>query len=428
MNWQPLFAERSAHMRRSTVRELLKLLSQPGMISFAGGIPAPELFPIEDTARAAAKVLQNSGEEALQYGQTEGIPALRDWIASRYSRPTCQVRRENVMIVTGSQQALDLIGKVFINPGDRLLVESPTYLAALSAWRPWRPQFVAVPSDSEGVVTSDIGPLSDLGAKLMYLVPNFQNPQGTTLSLARRKELLRALDERTVLVEDNPYGELRYDGEPLPDLLELSARSGPGGQLQSCVIHLGTFSKVLAPGFRVGWVVAPEEVIDKLVRAKQAADLHTSTMCQHLVLELIRSGVLNRQIPRLREAYRSRRDAMLSALAAHLPAETKWTRPAGGMFLLVTLPKGTDAAALLARALKRNVAFVPGDDFYPDGSGQNTLRLNFSNANPQQIEEGVKRLAEALGEESHGSGSRADGETVSFSEKRSAELLSATAE
>ncbi len=426
MNWQPLFAERSAHMRRSTVRELLKLLSHPGMISFAGGIPAPELFPIEDTARAAAKVLRDCGEEALQYGQTEGLPALRDWIARRYTSPRCPIRRENVMIVTGSQQALDLIGKVFINPSDRLLVESPTYLAALSAWRPWRPQFVPVPSDSEGVVTNHVGPLLDLGAKLMYLVPNFQNPQGTTLSLARRKELLRAVDDRTIVVEDNPYGELRYDGESLPDLLELSVQSGPGGKLQSCVIHLGTFSKVLAPGFRVGWVIATEEVIDKLVQAKQAADLHTSTMCQHLVLELIRNGVLDRQIPRLREVYRSRRDAMLSALAAHLPTETKWTHPAGGMFLLVTLPEGTNASALLARALKKNVAFVPGDDFYPDGSGQNTLRLNFSNANPQQIEEGVKRLAEALIEELHSCGRTAEGETGSVSETRLAELLGVT--
>jgi 2-aminoadipate transaminase len=399
MKWLPLFAERTALMHRSTVRELLKVTARPGMISFAGGIPAPDLFPVREVAQAAAAMLQRHGDEALQYGETEGVAGLRDWIAARSSRPHFQVRRENVMIVTGSQQALDLIGKVFLDPGDRVLVENPTYLAMLSAWRPMLPTFVPLPSDADGMYVDALRPLPEGGAKLIYLVPNFQNPQGTTLSLPRRGQVLEQLREsQTILIEDNPYGELRYEGDPLPHLLELDATSGPGGELETRVIHLGTFSKVLAPGFRVGWVIAPAEVIDKLVQAKQAADLHTSTLCQHLVLELIRNGVLERQLPRLREAYGLRRDTMLAALAAHFPAGTTWTRPEGGMFLLVTLPEPIAAGTLLKRALAQNVAFVPGDDFHLDDQGRNTLRLNFSNATPEKIEEGVRRLGLVLAE------------------------------
>ena len=399
MKWQPLFAERTAQMRRSTVRELLKVTARPGMISFAGGIPAPELFPVKEIAQAAAAVLQHHGEQALQYGETEGVTGLRDWIAARFSRPHFQVRRENVMIVTGSQQALDLIGKVFLDAGNRVLVENPTYLAMLSAWRPLMPAFVPVPSDAEGVCADRLPPLLKRGAKLIYLVPNFQNPQGATLSLSRRRRLVELLRKsQTILIEDNPYGELRYTGEPLPHLLELDAANGSGGELETGVIHLGTFSKVLAPGLRVGWVIAPAEVIDKLVQAKQAADLHTSTLCQHVILEVIRRGALDRQIPRLREAYGLRRDSMLAALDAHFPAGTTWTRPDGGMFLLATLPAHIEAADLLKHALARNVAFVPGNDFHLDGQGRNTLRLNFSNATPERIAEGVKRLGAVLRE------------------------------
>lgn len=441
MNWQPLFARRTTQMRRSTVRELLKVTAQPGMISFGGGIPAPELFPVEEVARATATVLARSGEQALQYGETEGIAGLRDWVAARFSRPHYPVRRENVMIVTGSQQALDLIGKVFLDAGDRVLVENPTYLAMLSAWRPMLPEFVAIPSDGEGACVDALsqvmgqdrhqklrrvsglptGAQTTLSArdrdgepraemvirasrgggvaKLLYLVPNFQNPQGTTLSLPRRQRLVEQLrGSNTILVEDDPYGELRYAGEPLPSLLELDAVNGSTGELETRVIHLGTFSKVLAPGLRVGWVVAPAAVIDKLVQAKQAADLHTSTLCQHVVLELLRNEVLERQLPRLRAEYGRRRDTMLAALEARFPAGAKWTRPDGGLFLLVTLPAHVDAGELLKRALTQNVAFVPGDDFHLDGHGRNTMRLNFSNASPEKIEEGVRRLGGALAE------------------------------
>lgn len=447
MNWQRLFAQRTAQMRRSTVRELLKVTAQPGMISFAGGIPAPDMFPVWEVAQAAARVLQHRGEQALQYGETEGVAELRDWIATRFSRAHFQVRRENVLIVTGSQQALDLIGKVFLDAGDRVLVENPTYLAMLSAWRPLMPAFVPIPSDADGMCVDALPPLLRAGAKLIYLVPNFQNPQGTTLSLSRRRQLLDCVNRRchatgdvtqtlqsagsgdssiesirehgtrmsrdpanrdacattrsmprAIIIEDNPYGELRYSGDPLPHLLELDAVNQPGGGLDTCVVHLGTFSKVLAPGLRVGWVIAPAEVIDKLIEAKQAADLHTSTLCQHVILELIRDGVLERQIPRLREAYGLRRDTMHSALAVRFPEGSTWTRPDGGMFLLVTLPARIETGSLLERALVRRVAFVPGTDFHLDGQGHNTLRLNFSHATPERIEEGVKRLGSAVAE------------------------------
>ncbi|HEY9171897.1 MAG TPA: PLP-dependent aminotransferase family protein [Verrucomicrobiae bacterium] len=399
MNWQPLFAQRTAQMRRSTVRELLKVTAQPGMISFGGGIPAPELFPIEEVARATAAVLARFGEQALQYGETEGIAGLRDWVAARFSRPHCQIRRENVTIVTGSQQGLDLIGKVFLDAGDRVLVENPTYLAMLSAWRPQQPAFVPLCSDGDGACVDELPALAGPRAKLVYLVPNFQNPQGATLTLVRRRRLLDELrGSGTILVEDDPYGELRYAGEPLPSLLELDAANGAGGALETRVIQLGTFSKVLAPGLRVGWVIAPAAVIDKLVQAKQAADLHTSTLCQHVVLELLQNGVLERQLPRLRAEYGRRRATMLAALATHFPNEAHWTRPDGGLFLFVTLPPHIDASALLKRALAHNVAFVPGDDFHLDGQGRNTMRLNFSNATPEKIEEGIKRLGRVLAE------------------------------
>lgn len=405
MNWQPLFAERTGLMQRSAVRELLKVIVQPGMISFAGGIPASELLPVEETAKATAAVLQRHGAEALQYGETEGVSGLRDWIASSYSRAGFQIRRDNVMIVTGSQQALDLIGKIFLDPGDQVLVENPTYLAMLSAWRPLAPEFVAVPTDADGMCVDALPTLAKRNAKLIYLVPNFENPQGTTLSLTRRRQLIEWATGRTttpddtgttILIEDNPYGELRHSGEALPHLLELDALRRSDGELETCVIHLGSFSKTLAPGLRVGWVIAPTQVVDKLIQAKQAADLHTSTLCQHVILELIRNGVLERQLPRLREAYRLRRDTMLAAMAKHFPDGIKWTRPDGGMFLLVTLPEGVEANALLKRALVRKVAFVPGDDFHLDGSGRNTLRLNFSNARPDMIAEGVRRLGLCL--------------------------------
>lgn len=355
MNWANLFADRTRHMRRSAIRELLRCTRQPEMISFAGGLPAPEMFPLEEIHAAASRLPAS----ALQYGETEGVVELRDWVAERFKRP-----RENVLIVSGAQQGLDLLGRVLFNEGDPVEVENPTYLALLAAWRPLGVRFVRQ------------------NGKIAYTVPNYQNPQGTTLDLAQR----RALVERGIgIVEDDPYRELRFEGEPLPTLLELDRGEN--------VIHVSTFSKVLAPGLRVGWVIGPEAVIEKLVQAKQAVDLQTSTFNQMLILDLLRSGVWERQIPRLRSTYRERRDVMLAALEEHFPEGVTWTRPTGGMFLMVHLPADMNAAELLPACLAKNVAFVPGEEFHIDGMGKNTMRLNFSNAKPERIAEGIRRLA-----------------------------------
>jgi 2-aminoadipate transaminase len=395
MKWNDCFAERTKFMKRGAVRELLKLTSRPEIISFAGGLPAAEFFPADRVQEALTAVLRRAGGSCLQYAETEGIAGLRDWIAARFSRGPLKVTRENVLITSGAQQALDLLGRILLDPGDRVALESPTYLALLSAWRPLGVEFQPVPSDREGLrmdLLEDL--LKNRPPKIIYLVPNFQNPQGTTLARDRRERLALLLRGRQIpLVEDNPYGDLRYDGEPLPDVIESGLAEGAGGPLQSPVIHVGTFSKVLMPGLRVGWAIADSEVIEKLVQAKQAADLHTATLSQHLVLELVNRGFLEEFIPVLRETYRERRDLMLAALDRCFPAGVSWTRPQGGMFLLVTLPASMDAGALLPRAIAQGVAFVPGEEFHPDGRGRNTLRLNFSNARPDQIDTGIERLA-----------------------------------
>ena len=383
-------------MKLYAVRELLKITAQPDMISFAGGLPAEELFPLERCQIAAQTVLQRHGRQALQYGPTEGLPELRDWVARRFAALGMKLGRENVAIVSGAQQGLDLIGRVLLNPGDRVVVENPTYLALLSAWRPLGVQFLPTPCDGEGLRVEDLKPLLELEPKLIYTIPNFQNPQGTSLSRARRQELTQLLAGRPIaVVEDDPYGDLRYEGEPLPHLTTLLALDHSINS--SSGIYLGTFSKTLMPGLRVGWVVAPEPVIDKIVQAKQSADLQTSTFNQHLVCKLIEDDFLDRHIPFLREQYRARRDAMLAALESHLPKEVTWNRPEGGMFLLLTLPKTWDATPLLSQALASRVAFVPGEEFHPDGSGKNTLRLNFTHSNPGQIEEGIRRLGKIMG-------------------------------
>lgn len=383
MNWNTIFAKRTRWMRRNAMRELLKVTLQPEVISFAGGLPAAELFPMQRVREAVKQVLDTVGPQALQYGQTEGVGGLRDWIARQF-----RVQRENVLITSGAQQALDLIGRVLLNEGDRVIVENPTYLALLSAWRPLGVEFLPAPSDTDGMRVDGLEPLWPRQPKCIYLTPNFQNPQGTTLTLARRERLIElARKHGMAVVEDNPYGELRYSGASLPHLFEIDG---------NVVIHTGSFSKVLMPGLRVGWVVAAQEVIDKLVQAKQAADLHTSTLNQHIAFELATNGCLAEFVPLLRRAYGERRDCMLTALAQHFPQGASWTRPDGGMFLLVTLPKHLNATELLLAALERKVAYVPGEEFHLNGEGRNTLRLNFSNATPEQIAAGIARLGDVL--------------------------------
>jgi 2-aminoadipate transaminase len=396
VTWSTLLAQRTQQMQRSSVREFVRLTQRPDVISFAGGLPEPGLFPVTELASAAESVWSHSAASALQYGESEGLAALRDWIAARHSRPGAEIRREQVLITSGAQQALSLLGQVLVDAGDQVLVENPTYLALLNAWRPMGADFVGLPTDAEGLRTDLLAEAESSRAKLAYVIPNFQNPQGTTLSLRRRVALLEwAARQGTFLIEDNPYGELRYDGTEVPHMLELAVElfEAPGN---IPIVHVGTFSKVLSPGLRVGWMVAPLPLLDKLVQAKQSADLHTSSLNQHLVLALLQQGVLERLLPKWRALYRERRDAMLAALHEHAPAGTTWTRPAGGMFIMVTLPSELNARSLLAKALEHGVAFVPGDEFHLNNAGQNTLRLNFTNVTHAQIREGIARLGHAL--------------------------------
>ncbi|HEU5375459.1 MAG TPA: PLP-dependent aminotransferase family protein [Ktedonobacteraceae bacterium] len=397
MQWNTFFAKRTALIRRSAIRELLKFTSQPDVISFAGGLPAPELFPVERMRQATETVLTQQGPEALQYSTTEGMPELRSFLAQRLSNETLRVKPENILIVTGSQQALDLLTRIFVNEQDRVILENPTYLGMLQALKPYDLTYLPVPTDEHGMRVEMLPALLRQRPSLLYTVPTFQNPQGTTLVKERRLELIHMVEHASVpLVEDNPYSELRYEGESEPSLLELEARSLGNNEPNGWVISVGTFSKILSPGLRLGWVAAPLPVIDKLVAAKQSTDLHTSTFVQYIVQELVRDGFLETHIARLRTAYRERRDCMLAAMKHSFPEEVTWSHPAGGLFLMVYLPPSLDAQALLQEALAYQVAFVPGVDFHVGNTGRNTFRLNFSNASPPLIKEGIKRLGHVL--------------------------------
>jgi 2-aminoadipate transaminase len=322
-------------------------------------------------------------------------------IARHAARYGPRLTADNILVTTGSQQALDLLGKVLVNPGDRILVESPTYMGALQAWNAYGAEYAAVPTDENGMLTPALEAALRAGPKFIYVLPNFQNPTGVTLSLERRRRLIELADHYGVpIVEDDPYGQLRYAGEHLPTVVSLDAELHDGGDAAYTgnVIYLSTFSKTLAPGLRVAWVAAPADVIRKLVQAKQGADLHTATFNQMLAYEVARRGFLDRHVRMLREVYHERRDAMLAAMDAHFPPGVQWTRPDGGLFLWVTLPAGVDAAELLRTAIARRVAFIPGGAFHPCGGGENTLRLNFSYCAPDTIREGIARLGRVLRE------------------------------
>jgi len=398
--WTSRYAQRTQGIQSSAIRELLKFTQRPEVISFAGGLPASEVFPTERFREACCKVLDQKPRLALQYGATEGYEPLREMVARHIARYGIKAKSENVLITSGSQQALDLIGKLLINPGDRVLVEAPTYLGALQAFNVYGADYVSVPSDDDGL-RSDLleAPLRS-GPKFMYVLPNFQNPGGTTLSEGRRHELVLLADKYGIpIVEDDPYGQLRYEGEHLTPLVVLDRENLRRDQGYSIgnVLYLSTFSKTLAPGLRLGWIVAPPEVIAKLVQLKQGADLHSSTLVQMVAYEVARDNFLDEHVKLIRRVYRERRDVMLEALARYFPPEVQWTRPQGGLFLWVTLPEGADAQKLFESAVKENVAFVPGDCFYaPNGhrdAGKRQMRLNFSSAPPDQIQEGIRRLS-----------------------------------
>ncbi|HMN62084.1 MAG TPA: PLP-dependent aminotransferase family protein [Anaerolinea sp.] len=396
--WDHRFAQRTQRMKSSAIRELLKLTEDPEIISFAGGLPAPEVFPVEEFVEACTKVLRENGPTALQYGATEGYTPLLEMIARHTSRLGIEVPPANIMITSGSQQALDLLGKIFINHGDRVLVESPTYLGALQAWNIYGAEYVTTRSDNDGIVTDELEAALRTGPKFIYVLPNFQNPTGVTIPLDRRMKIIELADHYGVpIVEDDPYGQLRFEGENIPAIEVLDSQKHHNGQCYSGnVIYLSTFSKTLAPGIRLAYVIAPPEVIRKLVMAKQGADLHTATFNQMVAYEVSRGGFLDRHIQHIREVYHYRRDVMLDTLTEHMPEGVQWTHPQGGLFLWVTLPETMNSIELFKEAVKRKVAFVPGESFYPCGGGHNTMRLNFSNATPEKINEGISRLAEVI--------------------------------
>ena len=399
--WTQRFAQRTQRITTSMIRELLKLTEKPDVISFAGGLPAPEVFPVEEIRAATERVLRDHATTALQYTTTEGYRPLRELLVRHMGRYGVEVRPENVLVTSGSQQALDLIGKLLINPGDRVLTEAPTYLGALQAFNAYQADYLPVPIDDDGMDVDALDEQMRAGPKFVYALPNFQNPAGVSLSMDRRRRLVeRAAHYGIPIVEDDPYGQLRYEGEHLPSLVKLDAETHGCANGERAftgnVLYLSTLSKTLAPGLRVAWVVAPEVVITKLVQIKQGADLHSSTFCQYVAYEVAKGGFLDMHVRRIRTVYGERRDAMLRALDRHAPPGVRWARPGGGLFLWATLPEGFDTLRLLDEAIAEKVAFVPGSAFYPCGGGERTMRLNFSYAAPDVIEEGIKRLSKVI--------------------------------
>lgn len=386
------FSQRAQKLTSSAIREILKVTERPEVISFAGGLPSPKGFPIEAMRVAFDQVLRDQGEVALQYGPTQGYAPLRAWVAEDMRRAGAEISPDEVLIVSGSQQALDMLGKLYIDPGSRVLVEAPSYLGALQSFSLCEPEFVSMPMDEHGLIPEMLTDERAMGARFAYVLPNFQNPTGLTLDLARRQALVERCAQLAVpIIEDDPYGELRYAGEPLPGLLGLGRAAG------ATVIRLGTFSKVLAPGLRLGYVVAPRPVIAKLVQIKQATDLHTASLTQMAVYETIRHGFLDTHLPKVRELYRQQCSYMLEAMDEHFPTTVRWTRPEGGMFIWVTLPAHCDSEALLRAAIEQNIAFVPGAPFFAGAEPmRNTLRLSFVTAPEDKIRTGIAVLGKLI--------------------------------
>jgi 2-aminoadipate transaminase len=393
MTWT--LARRAERLNPSTIREILKITERPGIISLAGGLPSADTFPVAAMAQATAKVLRDNPREALQYAASEGFAPLREWVAAELATQGVKADASQVLITTGSQQGLDLVGKVLIDPGCAVAVESPTYLGALQAFAPYEPNFLALAGDAEGPLPAalrDVGHAVGGRARFVYLLPNFQNPSGRCVSAARRRALVdAALNVGLPIVEDNPYGDLWFDEPPPPPLSALA-----GDQ----AVYLGSFSKVLAPGLRLGYVVAPKDMYPKLLQAKQAADLHTPGFNQRVVYEVIKDGFLTEHVPTIRARYKAHRDAMRASLQLHLQGlfdgGITWNVPVGGMFFWLELPAHINTTALLPQAVAAGMAYVPGSTFYPHGGHDNTLRLSFVTASPAQIDTAVAALAGVL--------------------------------
>jgi len=383
-------------MKRSEIRELLKLTAKPGIISFAGGLPAPDLFPIDDIKEMSRIVMEREGKTALQYGPTEGDNRLREELAKLMQKDGVNITSNHLLIVTSSQQGLDLVGKIFVDPGDAVMTSRPTYVGAIQAFNSYGAKMIGIEQDEEGTQTAqleaEIAKLAAKGSKpkFIYEIPDFQNPSGITMSLKRRKELIRIAEKYDlIIIEDSPYRQLRFEGKSEPSLIAMNSER---------VLSLFTFSKILLPGFRLGWMAGPNELIQKAVTAKQSVDLCSPPFNQAILFEFLSRGLLEKQITIIIKAYREKRDFMLDKLSKYMPKlpGLKWTHPHGGLFLWVTLPEGMDAGEMFHSAIEKQVAYVVGTAFYPDGGGSNSFRMNFSYSSMAEIEEGVKRLAQVI--------------------------------
>ena len=387
------YASRMQHLQASEIREILKVTERPEIISFAGGLPAPELFPVEEILRVNRIVLEEEGPKALQYTTTEGYAPLRKWIATRMNTMLgTSFDFENILLTHGSQQALDLSGKVFLDEGDVVLCESPTYLAAISAFKAYGCEFVEVPTDNDGMIPDELERIlaSTARVKIIYVIPDFQNPTGRTWSLDRRKRLVEAaIKHQVVVIEDNPYCELRFEGEALPSVKSFDQTG--------CAFCLGTFSKTFCPGYRIGWVAGDKTAIEKYVLVKQGADLQCNTIAQMEIAKYLELYDIDEHISKIREVYRRRRDLTVKTMAEEFPTGVTFTRPQGGLFAWVELPMNVNARDVLIKSLEKNVAFVPGGSFFPNGGKENTFRINFSNMPEDRIVEGLNILAKVLG-------------------------------
>jgi len=372
-------------MESSAIREILKYSSKPGVISFAGGLPAPELFPIDDLRQAFDTVMEKNARAAVQYTVSMGIPQLREIIAQRATDRGTKSEADNIIITSGGQQAIELLARAFISPGDYILTENPTYVGALQAFTYYQAKYAPVEMDDQGMIVDKAEELiKKHNPKVIYTVSNFQNPTGITMSLERRKQLIDVATKYNIpIFDDNPYGDIRFEGEPQPTLKSL------GGE---AVIAIRTFSKTLAPGLRIGWMNGPKEIIPYFEKVKQCTDLHTSTLGQHIIYEYLAAGKAEGHIEKIKGDYLAKRNTMLEAMREHFPKDVKWTEPEGGLFLWVTLPEHVSTSALLPKAIEQKVAYVHGKPFFPDGTGDNTMRLNFSNATHENLVEGIRRL------------------------------------
>jgi 2-aminoadipate transaminase len=388
------YADRVKGMKASEIRELLKLTQDPKMISFGGGMPSPHSFPVEVVRKIADNILKKHGAQALQYGPTEGIKQLKESLIKRMKKKGIECNEDEILITSGSQQALDLVPKIFVNPGDFIVVECPSYIGALTAFRAYQPQFIPVSMDNKGMDTYEleekIKEHRGKPIKFIYTIPTFQNPAGVTMPLQRRKHLLEIARKYKILIfEDDAYSELIYSGKPVPSIKSLDNDN---------VIYTSTFSKVLSPGFRLGWVIANKDIIRKMAIAKQGTDMSSNIFVQYIADEYLRSGLIDKQIPKIKKMYKRKRDIMLKALKKHFPRGCKWAKPDGGMFIWVTLPSHIYTKEMFKEAIKEKVAYVHGEAFCVDGKGHNEMRLNFSNTDDDKIEIGIKRLAKIIKE------------------------------